>query len=91
MNEIGLLMSTFGGGGLFIWYLLNKEKTITRELIRAVYLNGESTDDLIIKIGDLLDYIMPTQSDRQVNKDIRSRVSERRKERERNELLRYRD
>lgn len=94
MQEIGAFISAFGGGGIIIWYFINKDRTTTKEMIetikaisRVVERQGGSIDDLILEIGTLIDYVMPTHKTKRQTKDIRSRIHERRQEREQNEVL----
>lgn len=88
MNEIGLFVSTFGGAGLFIVYLINREKTTTKEQIDEIKKIGskidrqaDSVDDLSYLLLDFLDYNMPNYGDKRNIKNLKSRIETRQYER----------
>jgi hypothetical protein len=94
MNEIGLFLSTFGGGGMFIWYLLNDRKTMQKDIVlvlnKVVDSNttmGQAIDDLTLSINSLLDYVMPSHSNTRQTKDLTARIDERRRERQQQEVI----
>lgn len=94
MNEIGLFISTFGGAGLFIVYLINKDKTTTKEQTDAIKKVGtkidiqtESMDDFSFLLLDLLDKLIPNYGQRRNVRSLKSRIEQRQYEREKEQVL----
>lgn len=88
MNEIGLFVSTFGGMGLFIWYLLNRDKTTSKEQTDAIKKVGtkldkqtEAMDDNSYLFLELLDYFIPSYGQKRNIQALKERIQERRVER----------
>jgi len=84
MDEIGLFISTFGGSGLFIVYLINKDKTSTQEQLRVTKANGqkidkqaESTDDLSFLFLELLDNLIPNYGNKRTVRALKTRIEDR--------------
>jgi hypothetical protein len=84
MNEIGLFVSTFGGAGLFILYLINKDKTTSKEQTDAIKKIGtkidkqtETLDDFNFLFLDLLDRLVPKYGQKRNVAALKSRIEER--------------
>ncbi len=90
MNEIGLFVSTFGGAGLFIFYLINKDKTTNKEQTEAIKgvgrkldRFGESFDDFSFLLLDLLDNLIPSYGKKRNVQTLKDRITERQYARDR--------
>lgn len=88
MNDIGLFISTFGGMGMFIWYLLNRDKTTSKEQTDAIKKVGgkidkqtESMDDFSFLLLDLIDNLVHGYSKRGNVKALKNRIQQRQYER----------
>lgn len=88
MNDIGLFISTFGGMGLFIWYLLNRDKTTSKEQTDAIRKVGtkidkqtESMDDFSFLLLDLIDNLVHDYLKRGNVKALKNRIQQRQYER----------
>ena len=77
MNEIGLLVSTFGGAGLFIWYLINRETTVSKTQLEKLGSILESLDDLCLLVLDLMDVINHDYKKKRNVKALADRIAER--------------
>lgn len=98
MTEVGLFVSTFGGAGIFIWYLINEKNTSFKQLVSSIDKLSETVrtgnsdtqagiDDMTIAIFDLLDYVMPSHAHKRQTRDIRSMIDQRRVERQQSEVI----
>jgi len=90
MNEIGLFVSTFGGAGIFIFYLINRDKTTSKQqtdaiiAVRAeVKTQTEAIDDNSFLLFELLDYFIPDFGKRRNVKAIKNKIEDRQYERNR--------
>jgi len=86
MNEIGIFISTFGGAGLFIVFLINRDKTTTKEQTDAIKKMGdrikllaEAIDDNSYLLADLLDELIKGYSKRGNTKNVKERLDNRRR------------
>lgn len=84
MNEIGLFVSTFGGAGLFIFYLINKDKTTNKEQTEAIKSVGkkldrfgEGFDDFSFLLLDLLDNLIPSYGKKRNVQLLKDKINER--------------
>lgn len=84
MNEIGLFVSTFGGAGLFIFYLINKDKTTNKEQTEAIKAVGkkldrfgEGFDDFSFLLLDLLDNLIPSYGKKRNVQLLKDKINER--------------
>lgn len=86
-SSIGFFISSFGSAGIFIWYLINKEKTTDNAQTEAIRQNTlaiektgrktrEAIDDLTISVQDLLDAIIPSHSGKRRSKNLRLKIKE---------------
>lgn len=84
MNEIGLFVSTFGGAGLFIFYLINKDKTTAKEQTEAIKAVGKKLDrfgdgfdDFSYLLLDVLDNLLPNYGKKRNVQALKERITER--------------
>ena len=75
--DISQLIGAFSTAGIFIWYLLNKEKTVTNVMMKKVDRLVESVDDLITVMFDVVDTVIPQYSSKINSINIKNRVNER--------------
>ncbi len=84
MGDIGLFVSSFGGMGLFIWYLLNKDRTTSKEQTDAIKdvakkldEQTEALDDNSFLFLDLLDNFIDGYREKRNIETLQTRIEDR--------------
>ena len=93
-GDIGVFLSSFGGAGMFIWYLLQREKTVTKEQTQAIASLGKKVDNLVeasdddkVLLMDLLDTMDPIYEQKRSTQILKSRIKKRQLVREKNQII----
>lgn len=76
MGDIGLFISSFGGLGILAYYLIDKDKTTNKEMIKGLTELRKGLNDLTFVILELLDELIPNHSEKRTTIDIKTRLNE---------------
>lgn len=75
--DLQQLLGVFGGAGVFIWYLLNRERFTNEQIVKTLKEIKDSSTDLTLLMLDLLDRIDNQYIHKRRTKELRKKLKER--------------